>query len=558
MKKSMKLKAKLAMIYIVAGLIPTLVIAAASIVQLRASLRKNGTENLNSYLYQASASVENSIEIYDNLFNYISYNEAIPQVLSYEYESDYDKYTQLVATVDPLVLTVLDYHDEIDSIKIYTDTDTQYSDYIYSLDDIENEEWYEEALSGGDTHWFVDLESQTAILASKMLMMGRYNINAILVMEVDYNALFDAFDKSILSNYGVFVVDSRGSLIYEKANFNKNYQNYSIDFENFEKNADNSRYKIINRESDITGWTVWIYKPNILLISSARPIVVIAVMAVVACLVAVILSTRFVGAFVIRRINNLQEGMKQVEKGDFTVNVQDDEDDEIGELILGFEKMLAKINALISEVYESKIKEKEYEMKALQAQINPHFLYNTLSLINWKAIAAGAEDISKITLALSTFYRTSLNKGKNVMSISDEIDNMKSYLSIQLMMHDDDFETVVDIDDEILKYSTLNLILQPLIENAIDHGIDVNTGVKGVITITGLLDGDDIVLAVEDNGVGMTEEQAMTILTKDSKGYGVRNVNERIKLFYGEQYSLKITSEIGKGTRVEARFPKKL
>ena len=176
-------------------------------------------------------------------------------------------------------------------------------------------------------------------------------------------------------------------------------------------------------------------------------------------------------------------------------------------------------------------------MKALQAQINPHFLYNTLSLINWKAIEADAEDISKITLALSTFYRTSLNKGKNVMSLSDELRNMRSYLDIQLMMHDYEFDVEFDVDESIGQYQSLNLMLQPLIENAIAHGIDVKTDGRGKLTITGKEDGDLIVLTVADNGVGMSDEQAARILTEESKGYGVRNVNERIKLYYGEQYS---------------------
>ena len=126
------------------------------------------------------------------------------------------------------------------------------------------------------------------------------------------------------------------------------------------------------------------------------------------------------------------------------------------------------------------------------------------------------------------------------------------------MMHDFDFDAVVDIEDGILQYNTLNLILQPLIENAIDHGIDLNTGVRGVITITGRGTEDEIILTVEDNGVGMTKEQADKIITKDSKGYGVLKVNERIKLYYGEQYELKIESEIGKGTKVIVQFPKML
>ena len=220
--------------------------------------------------------------------------------------------------------------------------------------------------------------------------------------------------------------------------------------------------------------------------------------------------------------------------------------------------MERKLNYLINEVYKSKIKEKEYEMKALQAQINPHFLYNTLSLINWKAIESGKRDISKITLALSAFYRTSLNKGNSITHISGEIENMRSYLSIQLMLHDDGFDVTEDIDDSVLEYTCPNLILQPLIENAIDHGIDVMPeGRRGAISISCKDMDTYIQFIVKDNGIGMTKEQTVKILTKDSKGYGVRNVNERLKLCYGEEYPMIIKSKENAGTEVIITIPKK-
>ena len=163
--------------------------------------------------------------------------------------------------------------------------------------------------------------------------------------------------------------------------------------------------------------------------------------------------------------------MKDVKKGNLEVTVTSDSKDEIGELVQGFGDMVNRIKTLIEEVYEGKISLKEYEMKALQAQINPHFLYNTLSLINWKAIEADEKDISKITLALSRFYRTALNKGNSMMPLADEISNVKSYLDIQLIMHDYEFDVEMDIDERINYYDAPNLILQPLIENAIDHEI---------------------------------------------------------------------------------------
>jgi two-component system sensor histidine kinase YesM len=207
-------------------------------------------------------------------------------------------------------------------------------------------------------------------------------------------------------------------------------------------------------------------------------------------------------------------------------------------------------------VYESEITQKKYEMKALQNQINPHFLYNTLSLINWKAIENGNKDISEITLALSNFYRTSLNKGKNVLPVADEIKNVKSYIAVQLFMHDYDFDVEYDIDEEIMGYESLNLILQPIVENAIEHGLEVmEEDKRGLLIIKGWLQDNKIYISVTDNGVGMDEDKAATIITQHSKGYGMRNVHERIRLFYGDEYGLSVHSEIDKGTTITVCIP---
>ena len=250
-------------------------------------------------------------------------------------------------------------------------------------------------------------------------------------------------------------------------------------------------------------------------------------------------------------MNEVEEGRLDIE----VVNINDN-GDEIDDLFRSFGKMIRQINILIGEVYQGEIRQKQYEMKALQAQINPHFLYNSLSLINWKAIEAEQTDISKITLALSTFYRTSLNKGGNLLRVADEINNCKSYLEIQLYMHDYEFEVEFCVEEEILDCETINLILQPLVENAIEHGIDLKEdGGRGKLIISGSHEEDAIILKVEDNGVGIEPERAAEMLSMQSKGYGVRNVNERIKLQYGDDYGLQVKSELEKGTIVSIRLP---
>lgn len=556
--KNMKVKTKLVMIYLIAGLVPVIAIVLATSIQFRRVLRENGKNNLESYLYQATESMDNNMQIYNNLINYVSYNQSISQVLSSEYTSMYERYNNFVTTIDPLLSSIMYFHNEVESVTVYMNDVVKHGSTLAPISEIENEKWFEEIKDNIGVSWFVQKDNGVVYSFSRMAMMERYGVEAYLCITIDYDKFFSPLDDSIMNNYGVVISGKYNECIYSKAVFDKKYEKYVLGYDEYKQNFElpGDGYTIITRNIGKTNWQVGIYKPDKLLIKSVQPIITIAVFATVLSIISVFVAVNSISKLVTRRLGRLEKNMKDVEHGSFKVEIKDDLEDEIGELNRSFMKMINKINELINEVYDSKLKEKEYEMKALQAQINPHFLYNTLSMINWKAIEAGAMDISKITLALSTFYRTSLNKGKNVMSIKDEIDNMKSYLSIQLMMHDNEFDAVVDIDDEILKYTTLNLILQPLIENAIDHGIDVNEERRGVITITGKSEGDEIVLSVADNGVGMDEIQAQKILTKDSKGYGVRNVNERIKLFYGEQYHLHVESKIGEGTKVSARFPK--
>lgn len=557
--KDMKLKYKLAGVYAIAGFLPVIIILSATFIQMKNILRDKELDTINSYLYQATASVESEVQIYNNLANYISFNQTISQVLSYDYTSTYEMYTKFVSVMDPMLSSLLYFHSEVDRVTIYIDNGSvKHGDTLAPLSEIQDASWYQEVVGDNKIHWYVDKENHKAFSASKMAMLDRYGMTGVLYISVDYDSVFEPFNQSIMNNFGVYITDQKDEKVFEREVFDSKNKGDSLNYSQFQQalKDETSRYEIINSVSDTTGWKIYLYKPESLMVSSVQPIILLAVIAALVCVVATILCIRILSKFVTQRITSLQHNMKEVERGNLLITVHNDSKDEIGDLMSGFDSMLHKLNRLINEVYKGKIKEKEYEMRALQAQINPHFLYNTLSLINWKAIEAGEMDISKITLSLSTFYRTSLNKGNNILTIAEEIDNIKSYLNIQLIMHDHDFDVDIQVDEGILGYKTLNLILQPLIENAIDHGIDLKSEGRGYIHITGRDEGMEILLVVEDNGIGMTEEQAMKIITEDSKGYGVRNVNERIKLYYGENYALQILSEVGVGTKAVIRFPK--
>ena len=248
--------------------------------------------------------------------------------------------------------------------------------------------------------------------------------------------------------------------------------------------------------------------------------------------------------------------MNRVKNGSREVTVTSDSEDEIGVLIGSFRSMMEEINRLIKEVYKNKIALKEFELKALQAQINPHFLYNSLSIINWMAIRSNQKEISRVTLALSTFYRTALSRGEDMVTVENCIKNIEAYLEIQLVMHDNDFQVEWKIDEGIKIEKVPKLILQPVVENALEHGLDLKEEGEKMLCLSFLEEKEDVLIIVEDNGEGMEQEKAESLVTYQAKGYGLKNVNDRICLLYGEEYAIRIFSEPGKGTRVEIRTPR--
>lgn len=250
--------------------------------------------------------------------------------------------------------------------------------------------------------------------------------------------------------------------------------------------------------------------------------------------------------------------------------------DEIGELAENYNSMVEHIQQLLEEQdqYIRKLEEEKSradveqtlkrraELRALQAQITPHFLYNTLDSIRWKAELAGQEEISRMITALATLFRVGLSRGREIIPVEQEIRHVQSYLMIQKMRYSDRISYVVDVQPEVLKLHTVKLLLQPLVENAIYHGIKESTH-SGTVTITGRIQGDAVLLQVTDNGLGILPER-LALLQADlargrsvsREGYGIFNVNERIRLHFGPEYGLTLESRWGEGTVATVRLPR--
>ncbi len=264
-------------------------------------------------------------------------------------------------------------------------------------------------------------------------------------------------------------------------------------------------------------------------------------------------------------IKRLHDAATQITQRDVATLVADPNADELTELGVSFNLMVGQIRDLLdSKVYEQE-RLKKAEFKVLQAQINPHFLYNTLDTIIWKAEAGKKDEVIALVQALSRFFRITLSKGQDWITVSDEVDHACSYLTVQQMRYRDILRYKVEIEPEIADATTLKLTLQPLVENALYHGIKSKRG-GGTITVRGSApDSEHILFEVTDDGAGMSPERLAQVRaaldggempTGCEGGVGLRNVHERLRLYYGADYGLQLHSRPGQGTTVRAFIPR--
>ena len=228
------------------------------------------------------------------------------------------------------------------------------------------------------------------------------------------------------------------------------------------------------------------------------------------------------------------------------------------ELSASFGHIVVRIQQLMTTVRQEEINLRKTELKALQAQINPHFLYNTLDSIAWMCEQGKTADAVKMVHALARLFRISISKGHELIPVRREIEHAESYLQIQKYRYKNQFTYSFDVDPDCLDYLCNKITLQPIIENAINHGLDLMVE-EGHIDVQIRPDGDDIVFRVIDDGVGMSEEKIRTVLQEgpsDRTGIGIKNVNDRLKIYFGQQYGLHIHSVPDEGTCVEIRMPK--
>jgi two-component system, sensor histidine kinase YesM len=278
-----------------------------------------------------------------------------------------------------------------------------------------------------------------------------------------------------------------------------------------------------------------------------------------------ILAAWIISASIYLPIKKLHDVTSTITGADLQALVTTNNVDEITELGISFNIMIGKIRELLQAKIEERDNLKKAELKALQAQINPHFLYNTLDTIVWMAEANKSEQVIEIVCALSSFFRIALSKGREWISLRQEIEHVRSYLAIQKMRYRDILDYRIEVDEALLHNTILKLTLQPLVENALYHGIKTKREGGLIVVRVRCADDNMVLLQVEDDGVGFTPyklAQIRATLAEDGgeismkeSGFGLENVNKRIKLYYGRQYGLSIQSQYRGGTQVTVTIP---
>ena len=554
--KNMKYRHKLTILLVVTALVPMTVLALYAHSRQSTMVRSSDLEDMQSIIDQTKESIDSQTAVYSSLLNYLTYSPDIEEIIKEKNIDNYTAYEKYNEIADPLLSVPKSYHDAINRIQLFARSIQVEHEYtLVPLAKMKEEWWSSELQDDVRIQWLVNLEHKE--VAAVRMIYDDQALDAAICIALDYDKIFQPLTNILTEENGGMVTDEDGRILYNKSELEDIELKKSDDRDTaLEKINQECAYTMA--ESKENNWVFYLYKSQRAISGSVRRLLLEEIPLMAACcLITLVLGLSFSRIFT-RKIEELTRNMDKVNHGSREVTVSSDSEDEVGILINSFRRMMDEINRLIDEVYVNKIALKEYELKALQAQINPHFLYNTLSMMNWMAIRSGQMDISKVTLALSTFYRTALSKGEDMVTVETCIQNMEAYLEIQLTMHDHNFTVEWDIDPDIKNEKMPKLLLQPVVENAIEHGIDEKEEGDKKLFLSFKGQGDDVEIIVRDNGTGMEQEKAETLVTYQAKGYGLKNVNDRIRLLYGEAYGIRIFSEPGEGTNVIMRFPKEI
>jgi two-component system, sensor histidine kinase YesM len=579
------IKNKLLFSYFLLILLPLLFLTMVSYFKVSNFVEDNMLNSAKKALEQSNSYLEYKIGNIVQAMNVITGDTNVHDIL-YKNDPEYnnDVFAQIKSR-DKLIAFIDGQQKsfEIFRIRLYVRDGLMFSDENYNffnLSKVHDLPWYKKLISSKDlVMWFGpnyflnnDNDYHTPIISAARLIRSDTSFStviSILRTDIPESVVKDIVSKSNLSSTGTsYIINNAGEIITssgDKLLLNDSFLRKTAEDSSQPENtwipcnSDGKKYLTIHIGVKNTNWEhITIIPYNEIRTPGTSIRNYMFVLMLITGIISYVLAY-YISKSSTKRIMLLAQNMGKVRNGDFSTNMDEGGNDEISQLTRSFNFMVKEMSELIYEKVKAGQKIKALELKSLQAQINPHFLYNSLDMINWSATINGITDIETMVQSLSKFYKLGLSKGREVIAIRDEIEHIKAYVTIQNLRYENCIGLELDVDENIQYYSTLKIILQPIVENSILHGILKKKQRAGNICITGKLCDEKIIISVQDDGEGMSEETRQNILNSDSHdeihGYGIKNINDRIKLHYGSEYGLEYFSEPGKGTTVVVTIP---
>lgn len=472
---------------------------------------------------------------------------------------------------------------EVYTIRLYVNNAAIYSrenSTFQSMEEIEGKIWFEQMMNNRDGIYcrptyqydFGDARGEKSLISCvRTLQADGFNGRIIGVLSIDMleNSISEIMRQTDITRNGqVFLTDKDGMIIsgLDQGDYGRKLAVLDEHPSLFENGTGTiyARYKgqssmVIHKNVEGTSWQLVALIPAKEIAEQSRLLAqdLLGVLSIV-ILLAVGIAV-WISEGITRRIRLLLRHIRKIEDEKWDAGPAIiGSTDEVGVLQTHFNRMSETMRRLIQEKYQVEVQKKSAELKALQAQINPHFLYNTLDMIHWLAMKHRAPEISDIVGRLAKFFRLSLSEGRDVITIREELEHVRTYLDIQNKRFGGTIEHFYEIEAGLESCVTVKLILQPIVENSVLHGIQEREDKRGTIRITAAREEGTLRIVVEDDGVGMNPEKAERLgqkLREGGGGYGLQNVIDKIKLYYGEGYGLEFESEPGRGTRVTIRIP---
>ncbi|HYE84373.1 MAG TPA: sensor histidine kinase [Clostridia bacterium] len=580
--KRKSIQFKLLSYFLIVTLFPTLTLGIiGNIIYINAMERE-----VNAHTTQMIGQVKKNIEFYikdmDNIIYVISQEPEIIKYMNITEDTPQEERASIEAGVRRIFNSFTAIHPEISGILMVNEKDFDVSNEMFRIarDPLTSEIWYKQAFIDTDS---IQLLSKpigrnittkqnygaddvvSIVKAVKDPVSGAFKGVVLIDMKLD---IIEKTIKDItLGKSGfLYVMDQYGDVVYAPVNpIIYRVKAEWLSEENrtgIVRKIRDSQYQIIYSDSSYTKWKmvgVFSLSESLQEVTKLRSYSMI--IGSLTLVLAVIISVFFTSS-IAKPIMKLRMLMKKAEGGDLDVHFNSRYGDEIGQLGNSFNNMIGEIKKLIQMVYAEQKNKREAELKTLQAQIKPHFLYNTLDTIQWMAQDHQADDIVEIVSALTKLFRIGLSKGKEMLKVRDELEHVKSYMVIQKARYEDKLDYEIIYEESILECRVLKLILQPLVENAIYHGIKEKRGSSKIVITAKQAEGR-LYFSVSDDGAGIEPEKMREIeamlkgrkLEGNQLGYGIFNVNERIRLSFGTEYGLNYISTPGIGTTVEVWHP---